>query len=218
MITLLRKRSFASITTGKVNLSNQEAAHGHLTPPDHASNAFLKTGSQTCLQGNTPYPAKDFAAHQGLLFLLYQKTTRRNRQKVEERSQIRKPKSSANVIGKQWIYDLNRILEQDSLINGLKVQVRNFSHRLLTNQEQKLSSLSINFRPTTTPIIGSDLNNQLKDFARSIRLMFQFAGSVEEPNFNPRLYVKNQDYEPYLANLETENSLKGMKAILGKVV
>ena len=48
--------------------------------------------------------------------------------------------------------------------------------------------------------------------------MFQFAGSVEDPNFNPRLYVKNQDYEPYPANLETENSLKGMKAILGKVV
>ena len=109
-------------------------------------------------------------------------------------------------------------MEHDYLINNLKVQVHNFSHRLLTNQEQKLLSLSLNFRPTTTPIVGSDLNNQLKDFARSIRLMFQFAGSVEDPNFNPRLYVKNQDYEPYPANLETENSLKGMKAILGKVV
>ena len=76
-------------------------------------------------------------------------------------SRIRKPKFSANVIGRLRIYDLSRILEHDYLINSLKVQVHNFSHRLLTDQEQKLLSLSLNFRPTTTPIVGSDLNNQL---------------------------------------------------------
>ena len=131
---------------------------------------------------------------------------------------MRKLQSFCSRIGRLRTYDVNRILEHDSLINGLNFQVHNFSNRLLTTQEQKLLSLSLNFRPTTKPISSSDLNNQLKDFTRSVRLHYQFAGAVEDPNFNHHLYVKNLDYEPRPANLETETGLKGMKAIFRKLV
>ena len=68
--------------------------------------------------------------------------------------------------------DVNRMLEHDSLINGLNFQVYNFSNRLLTTEEQKLLSLSLNFRLTTKPISSSDCKKQLKGFTRSVRINF----------------------------------------------
>ena len=93
------------------------------------------------------------------------------------------------------------------------------SHRLLTANEIDLLSLSVNFRPSPTPISMFNVRDQFLAFGRSVRLDYNFGfNDIYNKEFNPRLYVKNPDYQPPNADLTTEYGLKAIDITLKRVI
>ena len=89
------------------------------------------------------------------------------------------------------------------------------SHRPLTANEIDLLSLSLNFRPLPTPISMFNVRDQFLAFRQSLRLDYNFRfNDIYNKEFNPRLYVKDPDYQPPNAELTTEYGLRAIDITL----
>ena len=66
----------------------------------------------------------------------------------------------------------------------------NLSHVTLTPDQSRTLGLGPNYRPTLRPPTARVFDNQIQDFCRSVRLHYKFADQPDDPDFNPKLYVK----------------------------
>lgn len=84
--------------------------------------------------------------------------------------------------------------------------IRNLSHITLTTAQSKTLGLGLKFRPTlrSPPVLVFE--NQVQDFCFSIRLLYKYANQPEEPDFNPKLFVKSR-WNPPQENLDLEDNL-----------
>ena len=70
------------------------------------------------------------------------------------------------------------------------VEFHNLSHVTLTPDQSRTLGLSLKFRPTLRPPAARVFDNQIQDFCRSVCLHYKFADQPDDPDFNPKLYVK----------------------------
>ena len=70
------------------------------------------------------------------------------------------------------------------------LEFHNLSHVTLTRDQSRTLGLGLKFRPTLRPPTARVFDNQIQDFCRSVRLHYKFADQPDDPDFNPKLYVK----------------------------
>jgi len=70
------------------------------------------------------------------------------------------------------------------------LEFHNLSHVTFTPDQSRTLCLGIKFRPTLRPPEARVFDNQIQDFCRSVRLHYKFADQPDDPDFNPKLYVK----------------------------
>ena len=70
------------------------------------------------------------------------------------------------------------------------LEFHNLSHVTLTPAQSRTLGLGLKFRPTLRPPTARVFDNQIQDFCRSVRLHHKFADQPDDPDFNPKLYVK----------------------------
>ena len=70
------------------------------------------------------------------------------------------------------------------------LEFHNLSHVTLTRDQSRTLGLGLKFRPMLRPPIARVFDNQIQDFCRSVRLHYKFADQPDDPDFNPKLYVK----------------------------
>ena len=79
----------------------------------------------------------------------------------------------------------------------LTPQIHNFSNYILSNSERYLLSLGLNFRPTSRVVSVNDLNHQIDDFVRSVRIKHFFRDNVRVNTSQYRkLFVKSEWIPP----------------------
>ena len=94
------------------------------------------------------------------------------------------------------------------------LEFHNLSHLTLTSTQSQILGLGLKFRPTRQPPAARVFDNQIQDSCRSVRLHYKYADKPEDPNFNPKLYVKSNWNPPRKdANLE-ENLYKIRRELL----
>lgn len=71
------------------------------------------------------------------------------------------------------------------------LEFHNLSHVTLTATQSRTLGLGLKFRPTLRPPAARVFENQVQDFCRSIRLHYKYADKPDDPDFNPKLYVKS---------------------------
>ena len=71
------------------------------------------------------------------------------------------------------------------------MEFHNLSHLTLTTTQSRTLGLGLKFRPTRQPPAARVFDNQIQDFCRSVRLHYKYADKPEDPDFNPKLYVKS---------------------------
>ena len=76
----------------------------------------------------------------------------------------------------------------DLLLRNL--EFHNLSHITLTPDQSKTLGLGLKFRPTLRPPVTCVFDHQIQDFCRSVCLHYKFADQPDDPDFNPKLYVK----------------------------
>ena len=67
----------------------------------------------------------------------------------------------------------------------------NLSHVNLTDTQSRALSLGLKFRPTLRPPTARVFYCQVQDFCRSVRLHYKYANQPDDPDFNPKVYVKS---------------------------
>ena len=72
------------------------------------------------------------------------------------------------------------------------LEFHNLSHVTLTPDQSRTLGLGLKFRPTPRQPAAHvfDHQIQIQDFCRSVRLHYKFADQPDDPDFNPKLYVK----------------------------
>ena len=85
-------------------------------------------------------------------------------------------------------------------------QFHNFTTMELTAKQAKLLGLGLKFRPTLRPPPIEQVNDQIQDFCRSVRLHRRFINEPKDPGFNPRLYVKS-GWKPPREDPDLEDNL-----------
>ena len=70
-------------------------------------------------------------------------------------------------------------------------EIHNFTSLHLTDRQKRIIGLGLKFRPTQKPPDLTQFNMQIQDFCRSVRLHKKFEREPDDPDFNPRLYVKS---------------------------
>ena len=71
------------------------------------------------------------------------------------------------------------------------LEFHNLSHVTLTATQSRTLGLGLKFRPTLRPPAACVFENQVQDFCRSVRLHYKYADKPDDPDFNPKLYVKS---------------------------
>lgn len=71
------------------------------------------------------------------------------------------------------------------------LEFHNLSHVTLTATQSRTLGLGLKFRPTLRPPAARVFENQVQDFCRSVRLHYKYADKPDDPDFNPKLYVKS---------------------------
>ena len=71
------------------------------------------------------------------------------------------------------------------------LEFHNLSHVTLTATQSRTLGLGLKFRPTLRPPAARVFENQIQDFCRSVRLHYKYADKPDDPDFNPKLYVKS---------------------------
>ena len=59
------------------------------------------------------------------------------------------------------------------------------------NQSQTLG-LGLKFRPLLRPPAAHVFKKQIQDYCRSVWLHYKYADQPDDPDFNPKLYVKSE--------------------------
>ena len=70
------------------------------------------------------------------------------------------------------------------------LEFHNFSHITLTLDQSRTLRLGLKLRPTFRPPDVRVFDHQIQDFCRSVRLHYKLADQPDDPDFNPKLYVK----------------------------
>ena len=76
----------------------------------------------------------------------------------------------------------------------------------LTDRQSKVLGMGLKFRPSLRPPSADQFDLQIKDFCRRVRLQHAFANCLQDPDFNPRLYVPT-GWNPPRENPELEDKL-----------
>ena len=71
------------------------------------------------------------------------------------------------------------------------MEFHNLSHVTLTVTQSRTLGLGLKFRPTLRPPAARVFENQVQDFCRSVRLHYRYADKPDDPDFNPKLYMKS---------------------------
>lgn len=71
------------------------------------------------------------------------------------------------------------------------LEFHNLSHLTLTTTQSRTLGLGLKFRPTRQPPAARVFDNHIQDFCRSVRSHYKYADKPEDPDFNPKLYVKS---------------------------
>lgn len=86
------------------------------------------------------------------------------------------------------------------------LEIHNFSSVQLTARQSKVLGMGLKFRPSLRPPSADLFDLQIKDFCRRVRLQHAFANCLQDPDFNPRLYVPT-GWNPPRENPELEDKL-----------
>ena len=86
------------------------------------------------------------------------------------------------------------------------LEFHNLSDLTLTTTQSRTLGLGFKFRPTCPPPTARVFDNQIQDFCRSVRLHYRHSGKPEDPDFNPKLYVKS-DWNPPREDPDLEDNL-----------
>ena len=86
------------------------------------------------------------------------------------------------------------------------LEFHNLSHVTLTRDQSRTLGLGLKFRPTLRPPTARVFDNQIQDFCRSVRLHYKFADQPDDPDFNPKLYVKT-GWDPPREDPDLEENL-----------
>ena len=86
------------------------------------------------------------------------------------------------------------------------LEIHNFSSVQLTARQSKVLGMGLKFRPSLRPPSADQFDLQIKDFCRRVRLQHAFANCLQDPDFNPRLYVPT-GWNPPRENPELEDKL-----------
>ena len=70
------------------------------------------------------------------------------------------------------------------------MEFHNLSHVNLTDTQSRFPRLGFKFQPTLRPPNARVFDCQVQDFCRSVRLKYEHANQPDDPDFNPKLYVK----------------------------
>ena len=70
------------------------------------------------------------------------------------------------------------------------LEFHNLSHVTLTPDQSQTLGLGLTFRPTLRPPAARVFDHQIQDFCRSVHLHYKFGDQTDDPDFNPKLYVK----------------------------
>jgi len=90
------------------------------------------------------------------------------------------------------------------------LEFHNLSHLTLNATQSRTLGLGLKFRPTCQPPTARVFDNQIQDFCRSVRLHYRHADKPEDPDFNPRLYVKS-DWNPPREDPDLEDNLHAIR-------
>ena len=71
------------------------------------------------------------------------------------------------------------------------LEFHNLSHATLTATQSRTLGLGLKFRPTLQPPTARVFEGQVQDFCRSVRLHYKYANQPDDPDFNPKLYVRS---------------------------
>ena len=82
----------------------------------------------------------------------------------------------------------------------------NFTSVQLTDRQTRVIGMGLKFRPTLKPPPEAQFAEQIKEFCRSVRLYYKFAGQPQVGTFNRRLYVRS-DWNPPRENPDLEDKL-----------
>ncbi len=75
------------------------------------------------------------------------------------------------------------------------LEIHNLSDTQLTDRQARIIGMGLKFRPTLKPPSSADFETQIQGFCRCVRLHYKFLEEPDDPDFNPRLYVKS-DWDP----------------------
>ena len=83
------------------------------------------------------------------------------------------------------------------------MEFHNLSHVNLTNMQSRTLDLGVKFWLTLRSPTGRVFVCQVQDFCRSVHLHYKYANQPDDPDFNPKLYVKSGWNPPWKdSNLE----------------
>ena len=86
------------------------------------------------------------------------------------------------------------------------LEFHNLSSVTLSERQSRVLGLGLKFRPSLKPPTAFQFKEQIDDFSRSVRLHYRHLNSKDDPNFNPKLYVKS-DWKPPREDPDIEESL-----------
>ena len=95
------------------------------------------------------------------------------------------------------------------------LEFHNLSHVNLTKTQSRTLGLGLKFRPTLRPPTARVFDCQVQDFCRSVRLHYKYANQPDDPDFNPKLYVKS-GWNPPREDPNLEESLYNIRQDLLK--
>ena len=70
--------------------------------------------------------------------------------------------------------------------------------------------LDLKFRPTLKPSTVLQFTEQIKDFTRNVCLYHRFVNTPEDPNINPKLYLKSH-WNPLHEDFQLKDNLYLLK-------
>ena len=86
------------------------------------------------------------------------------------------------------------------------LEFHNLSHVSLKATQSRTLGLGLKFRPSLRPPAARVFKEQIQDFCRSIRLHYKYVEHPDDPDFNPKLYIKS-DWNPPREDPDLEESL-----------
>ena len=90
------------------------------------------------------------------------------------------------------------------------LEFHNLSQVNLTETQSRTLGLGLKFRPSLRPPTARVFDCQIQDFCCSVRLHYKYANKPDDPDFNPKLYVKS-GWNPPREDPNLEESLYNIR-------